>query len=122
MKHPLFAASALSAAVGLAMAAQVPSVRAQGANPPSVKMSGTRNLKGEAKLERTDSFLARITAEVVDVKPNAAPVGLPSLNAADFGGPITSSSESACWARIPSALITRRRGVASANVTVPLSF
>jgi len=43
---------------------------AQGANPPSVKMSGTRNLKGEAKLERTDSFLARITAEVVDVKPN----------------------------------------------------
>ena len=43
---------------------------AQGPNPPSVKMSGTRNLKGEAKLERTDSFLARITAEVVDVKPN----------------------------------------------------
>jgi uncharacterized membrane protein len=36
MKHPLFAASALSAAVGLAMAAQVPSVRAQGANPPQV--------------------------------------------------------------------------------------
>jgi len=43
---------------------------AQGANPPSVKASGSRNLKGEAKLERTDSFLARITAEVVDVKPN----------------------------------------------------
>jgi flagellar L-ring protein FlgH len=43
---------------------------AQGPNPPSVKMSGKRNLKGEAKLERTDSFLARITAEVVDVKPN----------------------------------------------------
>jgi len=42
----------------------------QGANPPSVKMSGSRNLKGEAKLERTDHFLARITAEVVDVKPN----------------------------------------------------
>ncbi len=36
MKHPLFAASALSAAVGLAMAGQVPSVRAQGANPPQV--------------------------------------------------------------------------------------
>jgi flagellar L-ring protein precursor FlgH len=43
---------------------------AQGANPPSVKASGQRNLKGEAKLERTDTFLARITAEVVDVKPN----------------------------------------------------
>jgi flagellar L-ring protein FlgH len=42
----------------------------EGSNPPSVKMSGTRNLKGEAKLERTDRFLARITAEVVDVKPN----------------------------------------------------
>jgi flagellar L-ring protein precursor FlgH len=35
-----------------------------------VKASGTRNLKGEAKLERSDTFLARITAEVVDVKPN----------------------------------------------------
>src|SRR6476646_8992603 len=43
---------------------------AQGPTPPSVKASGIRNLKGEAKLERTDSFLARITAEVVDVKPN----------------------------------------------------
>jgi len=42
----------------------------QGATPPSIKMSGSRNLKGEAKVERTDSFLARITAEVVDVKPN----------------------------------------------------
>ncbi len=41
-----------------------------GAIPPAVKMSGSRNLKGEAKLERTDTFLARITAEVVDVKPN----------------------------------------------------
>jgi flagellar L-ring protein precursor FlgH len=43
---------------------------AQGANPPAVRMNGSRNLKGEAKVERTDSFLARITAEVVDVKPN----------------------------------------------------
>ena len=30
------AASVLSAAVGMAMAAQVPSVRAQGANPPQI--------------------------------------------------------------------------------------
>jgi flagellar L-ring protein precursor FlgH len=43
---------------------------AQGPNPPSIKLSGNRNFKGEAKLDRTDSFLARITAEVVDVKPN----------------------------------------------------
>jgi flagellar L-ring protein precursor FlgH len=43
---------------------------AQGTSPPSVKASGSRNLKGEAKLERTDHFLARITAEVLDVKPN----------------------------------------------------
>ncbi|HEV8605090.1 MAG TPA: flagellar basal body L-ring protein FlgH [Tepidisphaeraceae bacterium] len=42
----------------------------EGAIPPAIKMSGARNFKGEAKLERTDSFLARITAEVVDVKPN----------------------------------------------------
>jgi hypothetical protein len=36
MKHPLFAASVLSTAVGLALAAQAPSVRAQGANPPQI--------------------------------------------------------------------------------------
>src|SRR6202140_3267493 len=36
MKHPLFAASVLSTAVGLALAMQAPSVRAQGANPPQV--------------------------------------------------------------------------------------
>src|SRR6516164_955260 len=36
MKSPLIAASALSAAVGLALAAQAPAVRAQGANPPQI--------------------------------------------------------------------------------------
>jgi uncharacterized membrane protein len=36
MKHPLFAASVLSTAVGLALAAQAPPVRAQGANPPQI--------------------------------------------------------------------------------------
>jgi uncharacterized membrane protein len=36
MKNSLIAASALSAAVGLALAAQVPAVRAQGANPPQI--------------------------------------------------------------------------------------
>lgn len=37
---------------------------------PSVKMSGNRDFKGEATVERTDSFIGRIQAEVVDVKPN----------------------------------------------------
>src|SRR5258708_40348365 len=36
MKHPLIAASALSTAIGLALAAQAPTVRAQGANPPQI--------------------------------------------------------------------------------------
>jgi uncharacterized membrane protein len=36
MKHPLIVASALSTAVGLALAAQAPTVRAQGANPPQI--------------------------------------------------------------------------------------
>jgi len=41
-----------------------------GASPPEIKMSGSRNFKGEATVDRTDSLIARITAEVVDVKPN----------------------------------------------------
>jgi uncharacterized membrane protein len=36
MKNSLIAASALSAAVGLALASQAPAVRAQGANPPQI--------------------------------------------------------------------------------------
>jgi uncharacterized membrane protein len=36
MKYPLIAASALSTAVGLALAVQAPAVRAQGANPPQI--------------------------------------------------------------------------------------
>jgi uncharacterized membrane protein len=36
MKNSLIAASAISAAVGLALAAQAPAVRAQGANPPQI--------------------------------------------------------------------------------------
>lgn len=43
---------------------------AQGANPPSIKMSGTRDFKGEATVDRSDSLTMRITAEVIDVKPN----------------------------------------------------
>jgi uncharacterized membrane protein len=36
MKHPLIAASVLSTAVGLALAAQAPAVRAPGAKPPQI--------------------------------------------------------------------------------------
>lgn len=43
---------------------------AQGDNPPSVKFGANRDFKGEGSVDRTDSFLTRITAEVVDVKPN----------------------------------------------------
>jgi flagellar L-ring protein precursor FlgH len=41
-----------------------------GPNPPSIKMSGNRTFKGEATVDRTDSLLLRVTAEVIDVKPN----------------------------------------------------
>lgn len=37
---------------------------------PSIKMAGGRNFKGEASTDRNDSFTARISATVVDVKPN----------------------------------------------------
>jgi flagellar L-ring protein precursor FlgH len=43
---------------------------AQGATPPGVSAKGSRNFKGEAKVDRTDSLTLRIAAEVVDVKPN----------------------------------------------------
>jgi flagellar L-ring protein precursor FlgH len=42
----------------------------EGATPPSIKMSGSRNFKGEATVDQTDTFTTRLTAEVVDVKPN----------------------------------------------------
>ena len=37
---------------------------------PSIKLSGKRNFKGEATVDREDSLIMRVTAEVVDVKPN----------------------------------------------------
>jgi flagellar L-ring protein precursor FlgH len=43
---------------------------ALGPNPPSIKASGKRNFKGEGTVDRTDSLTARVTAEVIDVKPN----------------------------------------------------
>ena len=35
-----------------------------------VNVTGTRNAKGEATVDRSDSVILRVTAEVVDVKPN----------------------------------------------------
>ncbi len=43
---------------------------AAGANPPAIKYSAQRTFKGDGTVERTDSMTARVTAEVVDVKPN----------------------------------------------------
>ena len=37
---------------------------------PSIKMSGTRDFKGEGSVDRTDRLTLRVTAEVLDVKPN----------------------------------------------------
>ncbi|QOV91530.1 flagellar basal body L-ring protein FlgH [Humisphaera borealis] len=41
-----------------------------GPTPPSLKANGTRDFKSEGTANRTDSLTARITGEVVDVKPN----------------------------------------------------
>jgi flagellar L-ring protein precursor FlgH len=38
--------------------------------PPSIAMNGTREFTGEGTVDRADRFTARITAEVLDVKPN----------------------------------------------------
>jgi flagellar L-ring protein precursor FlgH len=37
---------------------------------PEIKTEGTRDFKGDGSVNRSDSFTARITAEVLDVKPN----------------------------------------------------
>jgi flagellar L-ring protein precursor FlgH len=37
---------------------------------PEIKMSGTRSFQGQGEVDRADTFTARITAEVLDVKPN----------------------------------------------------
>jgi flagellar L-ring protein precursor FlgH len=41
-----------------------------GPNPPSIKANASRNAKNEGSVDRSDSLTARVTAEVVDVKPN----------------------------------------------------
>jgi flagellar L-ring protein precursor FlgH len=42
----------------------------QPSNPLEFNATGTRDLKGTGKVDRQDSVTARITAEVIDVKPN----------------------------------------------------
>lgn len=41
-----------------------------GTPAPEIDVTASRNFKGEASVDRADSFTARLTAEVVDVKPN----------------------------------------------------
>ncbi len=52
MKHPLIAASALSTAVGLALAAQAPIVRAQGAKEPPQIVKDNMARMARDKLEK----------------------------------------------------------------------
>ena len=42
----------------------------QPTNPPEINLTGQRTFQGQGEVDRSDSFTARITAEVVDVKPN----------------------------------------------------
>jgi len=51
----------------LANKALIPSI---GGATPAVKLNGSRTFKGEGTSDRSDSFITRIQAEVLDVKPN----------------------------------------------------
>ena len=54
-------------------------------NPPIIKASGTREFTGEGAVELSDSLTVRITAEVLDVKPNGTLVlkGRKDIHVAD---------------------------------------
>lgn len=41
-----------------------------GGTVPEIDLSGTRNLKGQAEVDRSDVLTMRVTGEVLDVKPN----------------------------------------------------
>ena len=43
-------------------------------NPVEVKMEGARDFKGDASVDRSDTFTLRLEAEVIDVKPNGTMV------------------------------------------------
>jgi flagellar L-ring protein precursor FlgH len=46
----------------------------QATNPVETKLEGTRDFKGEADVDRSDTFTLRLEAEVIDVKPNGTMV------------------------------------------------
>jgi flagellar L-ring protein precursor FlgH len=46
----------------------------QSSTTPEIKLEGNRTFQGQGDVGRSDSFTARITAEVVDVKPNGTVV------------------------------------------------
>lgn len=65
--------SELDAKVANFVKLNVQKLTLQGLQPsiaPEINLSGTRSFQGQGEVDRSDSFTARITAEVVDVKPN----------------------------------------------------
>ena len=45
-----------------------------GTNPVEAKLEGSRDFKGDASVDRSDTFTLRLEAEVIDVKPNGTMV------------------------------------------------
>jgi flagellar L-ring protein precursor FlgH len=43
---------------------------AAGANPPEMKLEGSRDFKATGEYDRTDTMTARLEAEIIDVKPD----------------------------------------------------
>lgn len=65
--------SELDAKVNNFVKLDISKLKLQGLQPsisPEVNLSGIRSFQGQGEVDRSDSFTARITAEVVDVKPN----------------------------------------------------
>ena len=65
--------SELDAKVSNFVKLKLSSLTLQGLQPattPEINLSGKRSFQGQGEVDRSDSFTARITAEVVDVKPN----------------------------------------------------
>ena len=71
MKHPLIAASALSTAVGLALAAQAPIARAQGANSPQI-VEDNMARKAKDKLEKRYGINAAARNDCAEGAPSCA--------------------------------------------------
>ena len=58
--------------------------------PPGIDFTGARTFHGEGEVDRSDTLTARITAEVLDVKPNGTLV----LQARNASRPMTRISNS----------------------------